>query len=182
MTEPSDLKFDYLDRDEALFLMASLRGVECPNCPRFYKGCKGNHTRGDSMSAPIEDWLTRHRNGTEGHLCHKLRTLINMGEIEYQQFMASIKQDQKDRLAVIIRKNEEAVITNSVSEDTKQQIKQALADNNARWAAKMTDADKRVDDIIRKLQSESELLRTTLTLKEEQIRYYERIIMDRGGA
>lgn len=79
------VEFPYLDREEAMFLLGRIRdSIECSLCPRWSRGCGANHTRAEMMGIPLKHFVENQVPGTEGHMCAKLRTIVNLSEAELQ--------------------------------------------------------------------------------------------------
>lgn len=81
----TDLHFDYLNKEEAIYLLGLLRHTECSNCPSFYLGCDGNYTPIQTANMSLREYLYNSKKGTEPFLCGKLRTLLTWEEVRIKE-------------------------------------------------------------------------------------------------
>lgn len=98
-------KIDYITKEEATFILGILKHVPCTNCVDFYKGCSGNSSVHDVMMMDDSEYLYKHIPGTEKHLCGKLRTVINLEDIQEKQLQEMFEEDVNKKISFISRDN-----------------------------------------------------------------------------
>lgn len=118
---------DFLTKKEAIYLLGKLRLIECTECPDYYHGCEAGVTRTEMVAMSLNDWIYKYRRGGDGFLCHKLRTVANMGLAKEkalnQKFKKGIKKD-----LIHISTSGDLIVQNikheNSDEDTKKQIRE----------------------------------------------------------
>lgn len=122
-SEEPIVEFPYLDRDEAMFLLGRVRdGAECSMCPRWSRGCTANLSRSDMLQTPLKQFIEKHVPGTEGHMCAKLRAIVNISDAELAELNKKFSNELKKRVSYLSRTGEKFVYANQSIEELIQQF------------------------------------------------------------
>lgn len=93
----TDIRFDYIDKKEAAFLLGTIKHVDCFNCPCFHLGCDGNYPQAQIVNMTPMEYLYSQKKGTETFLCGKLRNIIIAEDMKLidvgKTFDSTMKQD-----------------------------------------------------------------------------------------
>lgn len=123
------IDFPYLDRDEAMFLLGRIRdGLECSLCPRWSRGCTANHTRAEMMGIPLKQFVEKQIPGTEGHMCAKLRNIVNMSDAELSQMHKSYDTQMKLKIGYLDKVDGRVTYTNTSANEQIQKQDQSWND------------------------------------------------------
>lgn len=175
--DPVRIDFPYLDRDEAMFLLGRIRdGLECSLCPRWSRGCTANHTRAEMMGIPLKQFVERQIPGTEGHMCAKLRNIVNMSEAELNQLHRSYDAQMKLKIGYLDKVDGRVSYTNSSVEQQFRQSEQAWVDKfnatkeyyDKQVAALRLEANRKIEEAVRIRETHQYLFDQASTLEETQ--------------
>jgi len=98
---------NYVDANEAIFLLGLLRPIGCTHCPDFYKGCRGGLTMQENAMISERDYLYKHISGTEEFLCGKLRNIACLSTAEEQDLSNNFEGDFNRKVSFLTKKNDE---------------------------------------------------------------------------
>lgn len=152
------LDFPYLDREEAMFLLGRIRdGLECSLCPRWSRGCTANHTRAEMMGIPLKQFVERQIPGTEGHMCAKLRNIVNMSDAELAMMQKSYDAQMRLKIGYLDKVDGRATYKNISADQQIRDLEQSLNEKlNAtkdyyekQVAALRLDANRKIDEALR---------------------------------
>jgi hypothetical protein len=114
--ENDDIHFDYINREEAIFILGFTRLADCINCPDFSLGCEGNPSHAQIANTSTKEYIYRHRKGTEPFLCGKLRNIIIASETKFSDLNESFDRTIKD-LCGYLEKDFNRCIVNTSKND-----------------------------------------------------------------
>lgn len=152
------IDFPYLDREEAMFLLGRIRdSIECSLCPRWSRGCTANHTRAEMMGIPLKHFIEKQVPGTEGHMCAKLRTIVNLSDAELQIVHKSYDSFMRGKVGYLDKIDGRVNYKNSSLENHISEVEKRLTDKlNAskdyyekQMALIRLEANRKIDEAIR---------------------------------
>lgn len=169
------IDFPYLDRDEAMFLLGRIRdGLECSLCPRWSRGCTANHTRAEMMGIPLKQFVERQISGTEGHMCAKLRNIVNMSEAELDQLHKSYDAQMKSKIGFLDKIEGKVTYRNDSLENQVQEVERRLNDKlhatreyyEKQMAALRLEANRKIEEAMRVKETQQYLFDQATALEE----------------
>ena len=98
---------DYINRNEAMFMLGLLRHTNCSNCTDFYKGCQGSLSLQENAALNDQEYMQRHVKGTEEFLCGKLRNIIALSQAEEQDLNNQFEIDFNKKISLIAKKGDD---------------------------------------------------------------------------
>jgi len=97
----------YLDKNESMFVLGLLKNIPCSHCPDFYKGCTSELTLQETAMMSESEYINKHFNGTEEHLCGKLRNIVALSRAEEQELSNKFEGEFNRRISLLTKKNDE---------------------------------------------------------------------------
>lgn len=112
-----------------MFLLGRIRdGLECSLCPRWSRGCTANHTRAEMMGIPLKQFVEKQITGTEGHMCAKLRTIVNMSDAELEVLQRSYNSQMKAKIGYLDKIDGKVTFKNDSFEKQLRDLERSLTD------------------------------------------------------
>lgn len=179
--EQDKVDFPYLDRDEAMFLLGRIRdSIECSLCPRWVRGCTANHTRAEMMGIPLKQFVERQVSGTEGHMCAKLRNIVNMSDAEISMMNKSFDAKMKTKIGFLDKVDGKTSYVNISADNQIQQLEKNFNEKIAatkdyyekQVAALRLEANRKIDEALR-MQAQYHYLADQASALEEAQRSVE---------
>jgi hypothetical protein len=173
--QQSGFDFPYLDRDEAMFLLGRIRdGLECSLCPRWSRGCTANHTRAEMMGIPLKQFVEKQIPGTEGHMCAKLRNIVNMSDAELEQLHKSYDLQMKSKIGFLDKIEGKVTYKNASLEHQVQDVERRLTEKmNAtrdyyekQMAVLRLEANRKIEEAMRIKETQQYLFDQATALEE----------------
>ena len=158
-----------------MFLLGRIRdGLECSLCPRWSRGCTANHTRAEMMGIPLKQFVERQIPGTEGHMCAKLRNIVNMSDAELAMMQKSYDAQMRLKIGYLEKVDGRVSYKNTSADQQIKELEQSLNEKlNAtkdyyekQVAALRLDANRKIDEALR-MQAQYHYLVDQATKLEE---------------
>jgi len=94
-------RFEYLDRNESIYLLSLLKHSECIHCPDFYLNCGGNYSHAELVNMNPKKYISQQKLGTEPFLCGKLRTIANIDAAKLNELNVAFDKTIKEKVGFI---------------------------------------------------------------------------------
>lgn len=105
-TEKS-FSIEYINKNEAMFLLGLLKSIPCSHCPDFYNDCRGGATLQETALLSESDYIDRHIPGTEKQICGKLRNIVALSKAEEQELDNKFELDFNKRISLLTKKGDD---------------------------------------------------------------------------